>query len=61
MVLTQEKYASDVIRRVGMHTCKPINTPLSTTEKLSVHKGTPLGPNDATQYRSVVGALQYLT
>lgn len=61
IILTQEKYASDVIRRVGMHTCKPVNTPLSTTEKLSVHKGTPLCPNDATQYKSVVGALQYLT
>jgi hypothetical protein len=34
---------------------------LSTSEKLSIHEGTPLGEKDATQYRSVVGALQYLT
>jgi hypothetical protein len=24
-------------------------------------EGTPLGPNDATQYKSILGALQYLT
>jgi hypothetical protein len=39
---------------------KPIATPLSTSEKLSLHQGTPLGANDATNYRSGVGALQYL-
>ena len=31
------------------------------SEKLSLHEGSLLGPSDATQYRSVVGALQYLT
>lgn len=44
-----------------MTSCKPVSTPLSTSEKLSVHEGSPLGPSDATNYRSVVGALQYLT
>ena len=44
-----------------MINCKPASTPMSTTEKLSVYDGTPLGPEDATRYRSVVGALQYLT
>lgn len=44
-----------------MSDCKPVTTPMSTSKKLSVHEGEPLGPNDATQYRSVVGALQYLT
>jgi hypothetical protein len=29
--------------------------------KLSIHEGTPLGTNDATQYQSAVSALQYLT
>jgi hypothetical protein len=61
LILTQEKYASDVLKRVGMSDCKPVTTPMSTSEKLSVHEGDLLGPNDATQYRSVVGALQYLT
>jgi histone deacetylase 1/2 len=44
-----------------MFDCKPVNTPLSTSEKLSAFEGTPLGPKDSTHYRSVVGALQYLT
>jgi hypothetical protein len=34
---------------------------MTTSEKLSIREGTPLGLNDATQYRSAVGALQYLT
>lgn len=61
LMLSQEKYASDLLRRVGMYECKPVSTPLSTSEKLSVNEGTLLGPQDSTQYRSVVGALQYLT
>lgn len=44
-----------------MTNCKLVSTPLSTSEKLSIHEGSPLGVNDATQYRSIVGALQYLT
>jgi histone deacetylase 1/2 len=36
-------------------------TPLSSSEKLVLDEGTPLGSNDITQYRSIVGALQYLT
>ena len=44
-----------------MTNCKPISTPLSTSGKLSIHEGSPLGSHDATQYRSIVGALQYLT
>jgi len=61
LVLSQAKYTSDVLRRTGMMNCKPGNTPMSTTEKLSAHSGTPLGPDDSTRYRSIVGALQYLT
>jgi hypothetical protein len=40
--------------------CKSINTPMSTSEKLALHEGEQLGPNDSTQYRSIVGALVYL-
>lgn len=61
IILTQEKYASDLLKRVGMTDCKPASTPLVVSEKLSAFKGTPLGEKDATQYRSIVGALQYLT
>jgi histone deacetylase 1/2 len=34
---------------------------MSSTEKLSAHEGDPLGTTDVTRYRSIVGALQYLT
>lgn len=61
ILLTQEKYTTDLLKRVGMLQCKPVNTPMSTSEKLSACEGDTLGPNDATEYRSIVGALQYLT
>jgi hypothetical protein len=41
--------------------CKPVSTPLSSNSKLSAIDGTPHGQEDATKYRSIVGALQYLT
>lgn len=59
--MTQERYAMDILKRVNMQLCRPVSTPLSTTEKLSVTSGTRLGTEDSTRYRSVVGALQYLT
>jgi histone deacetylase 1/2 len=34
---------------------------MSTSDKLSAHEGDPLGEEDSTRYRSIVGALQYLT
>ena len=37
ILLTQEKYASDLLKRVGMENCKPVNTPLSPSEKLSAY------------------------
>jgi hypothetical protein len=46
---------------MGMFSCKPAQTPLSTSEKLSNHIDDLLGPTDATNYRSIVGGLQYLT
>jgi hypothetical protein len=54
LLLTQEKYASDLLKRVGMSNCKLVASPLSTSEKISIHEGTPLGAKDATNYRSVV-------
>lgn len=50
-----------MLKRVGIQDCKPVSTPLLVSEKLSAHEDTLLGLNNATQYRSVVGALQYLT
>jgi histone deacetylase 1/2 len=61
ILLSQERYAADILSRSGMNKARPVETPLSTSEKLSVGSGTKLGPEDATRYRSLVGALQYLT
>jgi histone deacetylase 1/2 len=58
IILSQDKYASDLLKKVNMSSCKPASTPISTSEKLSAFVGAPLGPNDARNYRSVVGALK---
>jgi histone deacetylase 1/2 len=57
LLLTQEKYASNILARVGMSTCTPCPTPLSTTDSLALTDGSPLGPEDITHYRSIVGGL----
>ncbi|KAJ0983602.1 hypothetical protein J5N97_011857 [Dioscorea zingiberensis] len=44
-----------------MSQCKPAPTPMSTSEKLSTTTGSSLTETEVTRYRSVVGALQYLT
>jgi hypothetical protein len=61
ILLSQEKYTRDILGKVGMSQCKPASTPLPVSEKLSRVDGTPLDANGATKYRSVVGALQYVT
>jgi hypothetical protein len=60
IILTQHKCASDLLQKVGMDNCKLVSSPMSTSEKLSLFEGTPFGHHDSTQYKSVVGALQYL-
>jgi histone deacetylase 1/2 len=61
MVLTQHKYALDLLYRVNMEQCRSVTTPMSSTDRLSRHTGDLLGPDDAFRYRSLVGGLQYLT
>jgi hypothetical protein len=59
--LSQAKYTTDILNNAGMVSCKGVSTPLPSNSKLSVQDGEPLGPEDATKYQSMVGALQYLT
>ncbi|CAH9110232.1 unnamed protein product [Cuscuta epithymum] len=59
LFLSQEKYISDLLRRFHLHTVKPVRTPLPLRITLSLTDGELL--SDVTQYRSMVGALQYLT
>ncbi|XP_074318806.1 uncharacterized protein LOC141655637 [Silene latifolia] len=57
--LTQQKYTEDIISRAGMSNCKPAKTPVDTKAKLSANSGKPV--SDPTLFRSLAGALQYLT
>ena len=57
--LHQRKYAHELLERAGMLNCKPAATPVDTKAKLSATDGSPA--SDAAFYRSIVGALQYLT
>ena len=59
LFLHQRSYASDIIARAGMSNCKPCLTPVDTQGKLSDDAGPPV--EDPTLYRSLAGALQYLT
>jgi hypothetical protein len=61
LLMTQEGYALDILKRVNMDTCKAVSTPMLPSDKLLVTDGETLGANDSTRYRSIVGALQYLT
>ncbi|KAL1221166.1 Retrovirus-related Pol polyprotein from transposon RE2 [Cardamine amara subsp. amara] len=57
--LMQRKYAIDLLTKANMLDCKPVNTPMAPTPKLTIRDGTPL--KDASQYRRVLGGLQYLS
>lgn len=61
LLVIQDKYTKDLLCKLCMGTCKPVATPLLVSEKLSAYEGQRLHGNDITWYRSIVGALQYLT
>ena len=55
--LSQERYAEDILDRAGMINYKPASTPIDAKNKLAAD-GPPT--DDATSYRSLAGALQFL-
>ena len=57
--LSQSKYILDLLKKTNMVDCKPVLTPAVSGRRLSLLDGDPFP--DVSQYRSVVGALQYLT
>jgi hypothetical protein len=59
MFLSQQQYTHDLLSRANMSNCHPISTPVETRSKPSATDGTPYP--DASLYRSLAGALQYLT
>ncbi|WVZ55440.1 hypothetical protein U9M48_006100 [Paspalum notatum var. saurae] len=61
IVLSQKRYALDILRRANMEKCRPISTPMASTEKLARDQGQKLNDQEQFKYRSIVGGLQYLT
>ncbi|GJZ96368.1 ribonuclease H-like domain-containing protein [Tanacetum coccineum] len=58
LFLSQSKYVEEILKRANMHKCTPCRTPVNTESKLGVG-GDPV--SDPMLYRSLAGALQYLT
>lgn len=54
----QRRYILDLLGRTNMLDAKTVSTPMQTTPKLTLKDSPPL--SDASQYRSIVGSLQYL-
>jgi hypothetical protein len=57
--LSQSKYILELIEKSKMVEAKPTKSPLPPGTKLSQHDGDPF--DNVTEYRQVVGALQYCT
>ncbi|XP_071674368.1 uncharacterized protein [Lolium perenne] len=59
LFLSQQQYTLEVLERAKMLNCHPISTPIDTRSKVSATDGVPF--SDPSLYRSLAGALQYLT
>jgi hypothetical protein len=59
LFLHQCTYTLDVIKRAAMADCKPCTTPVDLQAKLAAYLEPPV--QDASQFRSITGALQYPT
>nr|GEY27602.1 uncharacterized mitochondrial protein AtMg00810-like [Tanacetum cinerariifolium] len=59
IVINQSKYVLEILNKYGMESCDPVGTPMEIKDKLDLDQiGTLI---DATKYRSMIGALMYLT
>nr|GEU74500.1 hypothetical protein [Tanacetum cinerariifolium] len=57
--INQSKYVLEILKKYEMKSCDPVGTPMEIKDKLDLDQnGTPV---DATKYRSMIGALMYLT
>ncbi|GJV19577.1 retrovirus-related pol polyprotein from transposon TNT 1-94 [Tanacetum coccineum] len=57
--VNQSKFALEILKKFGMDSCDPVDTPMVDRFKLDED---PLGiPVDQTRFRSMVGSLMYLT
>ncbi|XP_019192735.1 PREDICTED: uncharacterized protein LOC109187034 [Ipomoea nil] len=58
IILSQQRYMNDILKRAGMAECKPLSTPIPV---LKLDPFSVDSYDDPTQYRSLAGVLQYLT
>nr|GEV48479.1 reverse transcriptase domain-containing protein [Tanacetum cinerariifolium] len=57
--INQSKYMLEILKKYGMESCDPVSTPMEIKDKMDLDQnGTPV---DAMKYRSMIGALMYLT
>ncbi|KAJ0493625.1 putative RNA-directed DNA polymerase [Helianthus annuus] len=59
LFMSHPNYASDIQAQAHTSNCKPISTPVEVRSKLSANNG--FSFFDSSLYRSLIGALQYLT
>nr|GEX05705.1 hypothetical protein [Tanacetum cinerariifolium] len=57
--INQSKYVLEILNKYGIESCDPVGTPMEIKDKLDLDQnGTSV---DVTKYRSMIGALMYLT
>lgn len=59
LLLSQHRYIQDLLTRDNMANAKPVSTPMLHHPPLTLTSGTPL--ENLTEYRAIVGSLQYLS
>ena len=59
LVISQRKYALDILEEAGLLNAKTVNTPMDPSVKFLLDQGEPL--SDLGRYRRLVGRLNYLT
>ncbi|GJV28893.1 putative ribonuclease H-like domain-containing protein [Tanacetum coccineum] len=57
--INQSNYVLEILKKYGMETCDPVGTPMEIKDKLDLDQNWSLV--DAMKYRSMIGALMYLT
>ncbi|RVW16435.1 Retrovirus-related Pol polyprotein from transposon RE1 [Vitis vinifera] len=63
VVLSQRKYALDILEETGMLDCKPVDTPMDPNVKLAPGQGEPLGDPgdiDGSHWDAVIRILRYI-
>ncbi|XP_019150684.1 PREDICTED: uncharacterized protein LOC109147539 [Ipomoea nil] len=58
VVLSQRRYMTELLRKAGMDSCKPLATPITAATSTPSVDSSPM--DDPTLYRQLVGSLMYL-